>query len=89
MTAFCARSGRLPLTSGKLSEGERMFFRSLYHSTGLNRFHSTDLTDMQDAILGEDQDGPDGGTPHVAVSPLRGARGPRTARAKVHRIPIR
>lgn len=59
-----------------------MFFRYVYLKTGLRRFHSTDLTDMQDAILGEDQDGPDGGTPHVAMLPARRERRvrPRGAR---------
>lgn len=50
-----------------------MFFRFVYLNTGLNRFHSTDLTDMRHAIAGEeDQEGPDGGTPHLRL--LRSAR---------------
>jgi len=47
-----------------------MFFRFAFLHTGLNRFHSTDLHDMRDAILNEDQDGPDGGSPHIDKSTL-------------------
>ena len=40
-----------------------MFFRYIYKNSGLNRLHSTDLTDMRQALVGEDDDGPDGGSP--------------------------
>jgi hypothetical protein len=53
-----------------------MIFRVLYTQTGLNRFHSTDLADMREAILEEDQDGPDGGSPHVALPSVRRKESP-------------
>ncbi|MEQ9258556.1 MAG: hypothetical protein RIG84_05615 [Roseovarius sp.] len=51
-----------------------MFYRFLYLNTALNRFHSADLADMHGAILSEDQDGPDGGTPHIARTSHRRMR---------------
>lgn len=43
-----------------------MLLRYLYVQTGLNHFHSTDLGDMRRALLDEDEDGPDGGSPDAA-----------------------
>ncbi|MBE1282635.1 MAG: hypothetical protein GJ676_04925 [Rhodobacteraceae bacterium] len=42
-----------------------MFLRILYRNTGLSRLHSADLTDMRRALVDEDDDGPDGGSPFV------------------------
>ena len=42
-----------------------MVFRFLYLNTGLRHFHSANVTDMRKAISDEDQDGPEGGTPHI------------------------
>lgn len=36
-------------------------FRMVFMTTGLRWLHSTDLGDMRNAILSEDDDGPDGG----------------------------
>ena len=44
-----------------------MFLQYLYHRTGLNHFHSTDLADMRRTLLDEDQDGPDGGSADVTA----------------------
>lgn len=46
-------------------------FRQLYTQTGLKYFHSTDLSDMQRAIVEEDDDGPDGGSPHLGSNGTR------------------
>lgn len=43
-----------------------MLFHYLFLRGGLNRFHSPDLADMRDALLDEDQDGPDGGSADIA-----------------------
>lgn len=40
-------------------------FPQVYQLTGLRYFHSTDLRDMRKAILEDEEDGPDGGSPHV------------------------
>ncbi len=39
-----------------------MFFRIIFDNPGVRYLHSTDLDDMRNSILGDD-DGPDGGTP--------------------------
>lgn len=47
--------------------GEPMFLRYLYVKTGLNHFHSTDLTDMRQALLDEDRDDNDGDSADVTA----------------------
>ncbi len=42
-----------------------MIFGYFYRNTALGLMHSRDLDDMRRAIGEEDQDGPDGGSPHV------------------------
>jgi hypothetical protein len=42
-----------------------MYFGYFHRRSGLSLMHSPDLEDMRRAIGGEDQDGPDGGSPHV------------------------
>lgn len=42
-----------------------MIFRFVFQNSGLSRFHSTDLDDMRRAIGSDDENGPDGGSPHV------------------------
>lgn len=54
-------------------------FRYLYHQTGLNHFHSTDLDDMRRALLDEDQDGPDGGCPDAMPGRVTRPPAPRLA----------
>lgn len=52
-----------------------MFFRMIYKNTGLSYLHSSDLDDMRNALLIEDDDGPDGGSPCVTETPAnRNAR---------------
>lgn len=40
-------------------------FPQVYQWTGLRYFHSTDIRDMKQAILEDEEDGPDGGSPHI------------------------
>lgn len=53
-----------------------MMFQMMYHNPGFPRLHSTDLTDMRAALLddGDDDDGPDGGSPNVHALPTGRAR---------------
>lgn len=42
-----------------------MPFRFFFVNTGLNRFHSVDVNDMREAILGDEDDGPEAGASHL------------------------
>ena len=53
-----------------------MLFQLLFQNTGMSCLHSPDLSDMRQALLDEDDDGPDGGSPFTAqvttsAGPLR------------------
>ncbi|WP_164932879.1 hypothetical protein [Tropicibacter alexandrii] len=46
-----------------------MIFNLVFQTSGLRLMHSADLDDMRRAIADEDDDGPDGGSPHAAPHP--------------------
>lgn len=51
----------------------------LYMNNGVRLFHSSDLEDMRDALLSDDDDGPDGG---VAIAH------PKTAQRSDSNLPV-